>query len=104
VIRADTSPGPPAVSRLSCGPGDRRVTGPLAKRAEASRLCSGARRLVSLLTSKARTRRVCTQVYGGPQTLRLTGTIDARRVDRTFNRTDGCAIEEYGQVSRALAL
>lgn len=104
LVRADKGPGAAAVSMLHCRPGDMRATGPLAKRADISRLCTSARLLTGLLTSKPPARRVCTQVYGGPQTLRFTGTIGERSVDRMFTRTNGCAIKEYEQITQALPL
>jgi len=101
-IRADDGARRASTSTLTCRPGEQRATGALVKRATASRLCSAARKLAPLLTTPAPAGRRCTQIYGGPQTARITGTIDARRVNRTFKRTDGCAIEEYTRVAKIL--
>lgn len=102
MVRSDAGPGPESLSGLICRPAEQRATGALVKRAPAARLCSEARALASLLTAKAPVGRSCTQIYGGPQTARITGTIDERRVDRTFKRTNGCTIEEYARVSKIL--
>jgi len=102
VVRSDAGPGPESLSGLICRPAEQRATGALVKRAPAQRLCSEARALASLLTAKAPAGRPCTQIYGGPQTARITGTIDGRRVDRTFKRTNGCTIEEYARASKIL--
>ncbi|RYJ05551.1 MAG: hypothetical protein EON52_10980 [Actinomycetales bacterium] len=40
----------------------------------------------------------CTQLYGGPEVVTLTGTIDRKAVNATFSRTDGCEIERYDAV------
>ncbi|PRY50714.1 subtilisin inhibitor-like [Geodermatophilus tzadiensis] len=41
------------------------------------------------------TDRACTEVYGGPQTARVTGTWRGAPVDRDHARTDGCRIAEW---------
>jgi hypothetical protein len=33
---------------------------------------------------------MCTQIYGGPQTARITGTWDGKAVDASLKRTNGC--------------
>lgn len=38
---------------------------------------------------------MCTEIYGGPQTARVTGTVDGEPVDTTFSRTDGCEIARW---------
>ena len=38
---------------------------------------------------------VCTQIYGGPETARVTGTLDGVAVDATFSRTNGCEIARW---------
>jgi hypothetical protein len=47
---------------------------------------------------------ICTQIYGGPQTIRVTGELDGRAVKRRFARTNGCEIAEYARVARALPM
>lgn len=47
---------------------------------------------------------ICTQVYGGPQTATIRGTVAGRRVDAGFSRRDGCEIARYDRVARLLAL
>lgn len=39
--------------------------------------------------------RVCTQVYGGPDTAAISGSIDGRVVDTFIDRTNGCGIAEW---------
>jgi len=66
-----------------------------------SELCAQARSLGELLTTQPAKDRMCTQIYGGPQTARVTGTIDGERVDRRFTRTNGCEVADF---ERAAAL
>ena len=38
---------------------------------------------------------VCTEIYGGPQTARVTGTWDGEPVDLELSRVDGCHIAQW---------
>lgn len=38
---------------------------------------------------------MCTQIFGGPQTVTVKGVIAGRPVDTTFTRTDGCQIDRW---------
>jgi hypothetical protein len=40
----------------------------------------------------------CTEIFGGPQVGRVTGTFQRRRVWATFRRTDGCEIARWNRV------
>ena len=46
----------------------------------------------------------CTEIYGGPETATVTGTIDGRRVDASFSRTDGCQIHRWDAAGALLAV
>ena len=37
----------------------------------------------------------CTEIYGGPQTATVTGTLRGEPVDAEFDRTDGCQIGRW---------
>ena len=41
----------------------------------------------------------CTQIYGGPDVAEMHGTIDGRKVDATFKRTDGCETARWNRVA-----
>lgn len=43
----------------------------------------------------------CTQIYGGPATARVRGTLAGKPVDAAFSRTNGC---EIGRWQRNAAL
>jgi len=48
--------------------------------------------------------RACTEIYGGPETARVTGMLDGRRVDTSITRNDGCGIADYEAVFAALGV
>lgn len=47
---------------------------------------------------------ICTQIYGGPETARVVGRLDGKRVDAAFARTDGCGIARWELAAPLLAL
>lgn len=80
---------------LECRGRVARAGGYLASR-DAARACRTARRLAAFLTEAGPPPlRPCTQIYGGPQTARVTGRIGSRPVDRRLSRSDGCAIADW---------
>jgi hypothetical protein len=60
-----------------------------------SRRCETARRLADFLATQPPRDRVCTQIYGGPETAQVRGTIGDRRIDRRFSKTNGCEIADW---------
>ena len=42
---------------------------------------------------------MCTQVYGGPEEARVTGTYRGARVDARFNRVNGCEIDRWDRIA-----
>ena len=68
-------------------PGAQQVCGWLAKDGTAA------------LTGEPDGRQMCTQIYGGPETATVTGTLDGKPVDATFSREDGCAIARFDAAS-----
>jgi hypothetical protein len=46
--------------------------------------------------------RACTQIYGGPETASVHGTLDGRSVNASFKRTDGCEIARWKAVAPIL--
>jgi hypothetical protein len=100
-VRYDDGAGRVRTGRLTCSAAEQRATGTLAG-PPAARLCTRARAIAPVLTKRRPARVACTQIYGGPQTLRVTGTIDGRTVRRRFTRTNGCEIADYARVAGAL--
>ena len=60
-----------------------------------TRLKSGGRKLFAALPRDL----MCTEIWGGPQVARVSGTIAGARIAATFNRTDGCQIARWEKVS-----
>lgn len=40
---------------------------------------------------------MCTEIYGGPQTATVTGTLRGEPVDASFDRTNGCEIARWDE-------
>lgn len=57
--------------------------------------CRQARAVTKLLLTTPDPDRICTDIFGGEQTARVTGSIDARRVQRAFSRVNGCEIADW---------
>lgn len=47
--------------------------------------------------------RACSQQFGGPETVRITGTLRGEPVDASFDRTNGCEISRYEKIEPLLA-
>jgi ABC-type glycerol-3-phosphate transport system substrate-binding protein len=45
----------------------------------------------------------CTEVYGGPETITVTGTLGGVPIETTVGREDGCAIDRYDRLDRVLS-
>jgi hypothetical protein len=44
----------------------------------------------------------CTKIYGGPETVRVTGLIAGERIDSNFSRSGGCEISRWDALSPVL--
>jgi LysM repeat protein len=51
--------------------------------------------LITQVAADRRSRRLCSQVYGGPQRAHITGTVEGQRVDLTVTRTDSCGTADW---------
>ena len=85
---------PPVESTLTCDGGEAVASGAIADRGEDA-ACARVRQITDLLLSAPDPDRICAAIYGGPQTVRVTGTIGDQRVERTFSRENGCAISDW---------
>ena len=45
---------------------------------------------------------VCTELYGGPQTAVVRGTLDGREVSLELSRTDGCRTDQWDRLGAVL--
>ena len=93
-VRYFDGTAPDHVAHLRCRAASHRADGFLSD-AGAGNACRRARRIAAFLDAAPSRNRICTQIYGGPQRGRITGTIGAREVDRRLKRTDGCAIGDW---------
>ena len=82
------------VAHLRCRSASARADGFL-RDAGAATACRRARAIASFLASRPSSKRICTDVYGGRQRARITGTIGTRRIDRRLKRTNGCEIGDW---------
>ena len=86
---------------VRCVAGSRRVTGFLKGR-DVKRLCGLIAGMRGVLVAPRPTDVSCTGVFGGPDRARVTGRLRGERVDRRFNRTDGCQISYWDAAQRIL--
>ena len=49
----------------------------------------------AVLSPETGQNRICTEIYGGPDTAQITGTLAGRSVSTTFDRHNGCAINDW---------
>jgi hypothetical protein len=99
-ITANDGAGHVSSARLTCRGTSAAATGYLRRRAAAA--CRRARVLAAFLDTAPPLDRICTRIYGGPQTARVTGQIGARSIDRRFSRRDGCEISDWGRAALLL--
>lgn len=100
-IRADDGAGKVTSGKLICRRSEQQATGDLAGGRPAAERCRDAASLTALLQEEPG-RRVCTKLYGGPQTVHVTGTIDGSEIDKRVDRTDGCEIADYARLKPLL--
>jgi hypothetical protein len=68
--------------------------------ADAAATCTGlATNSKTLAAAGNHAGRMCAEIYGGPQTARITGTVAGRRVDVRVARTDGCGIDDWTRLA-----
>ena len=60
--------------------------------------------IAEVVASTRDTMRACTELYGGPETAHLTGTLNGEPVDVTVTRNDGCGIADYDALFEALGV
>ena len=61
-----------------------------------TRLADGA--VQQRLVAGAPADQICTEQYGGPDIARVVGTIDDQPVDTTFDRANGCGIDDWDRL------
>lgn len=56
----------------------------------------------AVLSPAANQNRICTEIYGGPDTAQITGTLAGRSVSVSFDRHNGCAIDDWAAAAPLL--
>jgi hypothetical protein len=101
-ITASDGHGTTQRARLRCDGEEQRLSGFGGRNADD--LCRVAKQLESFLSSEPDPRRACTQIYGGPETARISGTINGNDVNRRLSRTDGCRISDWERAAPLIPL
>jgi hypothetical protein len=57
--------------------------------------CAAAAKLSAADLAPTPADSACTQIYGGPETATIKGTLNGEKVDAKFSRTDGCEIHRW---------
>ncbi|MGI9097174.1 MAG: hypothetical protein ACR2H2_01545 [Solirubrobacteraceae bacterium] len=97
----ETPGATPRTATLRCR-GSRAVAGGYLSGVPAE-ACRQARALERFLLSAPDPNRICTLIFGGPQTARVIGSVDGRRVRRTFSRRNGCEIADWDTMGLLLS-
>jgi hypothetical protein len=82
----------PITWTLSCNPPRGTLRSP---RVACRGLASGGAKLFAPVPADA----VCTEIYGGPQSARVVGRVNGRKVWARFNRSNGCQIERWDRLA-----
>jgi hypothetical protein len=91
VIDADGDGGAaPRTADVACAAGDRSVA------------CAAAAELTPADFAPASPTQACTEIFGGPDVARVTGTLDGREVAATFTRANGCEIDRFSALEPLL--
>jgi hypothetical protein len=99
-VSANDGAGHPRFAALRCR--NLASTGTGFLRYRAAHACFTARTLREFLAHPAPTGRLCTQIYGGPQTAHVQGLVGGTRIDRRFSRRNGCEIHDWSRVAALL--
>jgi len=96
IVLSELAGGPTTTTTLTCGPAGG--THPDAAAACAAIASAGG---APAFAPVARTA-ACTQIYGGPQTASVSGSVDGVAVGARFARTDGCEIARWDRLALVL--
>ena len=90
----------PSEATLECGTAPK-ATGFLADAAVPACAAIDAGALTKVAKAQ-KSGRLCSQLYGGPQTATITGTVDGKQVKVRVDRTDGCGVDDWNQLEAIL--
>ena len=78
------------IFKLSCLPISAAGTHPNRKA-----ICAAIAKQGAALFAPVAADTMCTQIYGGPETAKITGTVNGRKINAAYSRTDGCQIGRW---------
>jgi len=93
-VVVDDGAGTSSTYTLTCDDGQAGGTLPTASDA-----CAQLAELGPQAFAEPAADQMCTDIYGGPQTATVTGTVDAAPVEVTLSRTNGCQISRWDALS-----
>ncbi len=100
-VGLQTGPAHTEQATLRCDGDHTRATGFLRSRSKAA--CRVIRRgVLRRVVRDQQSRRLCSQIYGGPQRARITGTVGGDRVNLSLTRTDGCGTSDWDRLETLL--
>ena len=77
---------------LRCAPAGGTLPRPVRA---CKRLAAGGMALFAPVSPRV----ACTEIYGGPQTARVVGTLHGKRIFASFSRVNGCQISRWQNLS-----
>ena len=96
VVLDETGKGPTTRTTLTCDP----LGGTHPDPAGACAAIAAAGGVAAFAPVPAQT--MCTEIYGGPQTATVRGTVDGEAVSATFSRSNGCEIGRWDRLAALL--
>ena len=97
-----TSAGPAGATKLmvrvdgdGSGPTKERTLELSCAKSDQSEACAAASKLTASDLAPTPANTACTQIYGGPETASIKGTLNGEPVDDKFARNDGCEIKRW---------
>jgi hypothetical protein len=96
-VGLQTGPTHTEQATLRCDNDHTRATGFLRGRSKAA--CQIIRRgVLRRVVHDQQSRRLCSQIYSGPQRARITGTVGGDGINLTITRTDGCGTTDWDRL------
>lgn len=71
---------------------------------EARAACSKLKQVSAKVFAPVPAGTACAEIYGGPQTARVSGSLAGKAITADFNRTNGCEIARWGQLAFLFSL
>jgi hypothetical protein len=98
---ADSPDAAPRTAALVCRGAGAYGTGYLAE--TPTEACLQVRRVAAFLVNGPAPGRLCTDIFGGPQTAQVRGLVGGRWIHRSLSRRDGCEVADWDAMGVLLA-